>query len=324
MGFTTDSWRFEENAGAGEADCREALEEFSARRRAEDAEMREKLKFRLWDEGDVKSGNKLAGCGIPVPMTCTNCGESRATETRCRRRYCPACAYYLSRKRLERFAGAVALMQWPLHIILTQPNSPDPETLRDLRANWSKMRRRKIIASRISGGIASLEITNRGSGWHPHLHILADCRWLAIHTPEPSFSDSSDVARQKFDHARLELSALWASILKTEHAIVLAKRAAHGSVAAYVLKYAVKGSELLSSPDPIAPMIAVMDRTRLVSAFGNLHGRTAEMDADDRPECECVKCGQVKSFVPNFVIEIMTRRDPFRNPCPAYFRHPSL
>jgi len=280
---------------------------------------RESIKRRLIDEGEIELSNKLALCGLPVPLVCACCGNGKIVETRCKKRWCPACSYGVMRKRMDRFSGAVRLMKWPMHLILTQPNSPDPETIRDLRERWGKMRRRKLIASQIPGGVASIEITNSGNGWHAHLHAIVDCEWLAIHTPKPEWSDSRDVKIQKFEHARLELSGVWSSVIKSPHAVVLAKRARDKNVAAYVLKYACKGSDLINSPEPIGPLLKVMDRSRLISAFGNLHGRTAEMDDDEKPGIQCTECQNEKSFVPLAVIDHYTRRNPAESPIRVHF-----
>lgn len=284
---------------------REPDAETLARREArhrEAANLRERIRDRLYLERREDLGNKLAHCGLPVPLTCVCCGEGRVVESRCKRRWCPACSYSIQCKRVERFAGAVKLMQWPLFITLTQPNSADPETVRALRAAWGRMRRRRLIMDRISGGIASIEVTNTGNGWHPHLHALVDCQWLSIHTPPPNSWESAEVVRQKCDHAREELSAIWGSVINSATAIVLAARVRDDRAAMYLLKYATKGSELLESPEPIGPLIDVLDRSRLISAFGNLHGRTQEMDGGEQPGFACIGCGAEKTYIPNAVL----------------------
>lgn len=167
------------------------------------------------------------------------------------------------------------------------------------------MRRRKLIEKRITGGIATIEITNQGNGWHPHLHVLADCKWLALHVPEPRFQDSEDVKRQKYDHARLELSALWSAVIKQDFAIVSALRKEPGEALAYTLKYAVKGSDLIHSPDPIAPLLRMLNKSRLVSAFGDLHGMEPKLIDDEKRKCACGKCGAEGSMMPDWVVDRM-------------------
>ncbi len=201
-------------------------------------------------------------------------------------------------------------MRWPAFLTLTQQNSPDPETVRDLRKAWSRMRRRKVFENQILGGVAAIEVTNEGDGWHPHLHAIIDCEWLSVTTPAPTGRDSHDVFVQKCEHAQAELSSVWASVLKQKEAICWIVRMRNLDKLRYSLKYAVKGSSLVNSPDRIGPLLRCLEKTRCISAFGNLHGRTREMDADERPVTVCAQCGTEKSFLPVSVIEAITRRDP--------------
>lgn len=200
------------------------------------------------------------------------------------------------------------MMQWPLFVTLTIQNDADPECVRKLRADWSKMRRRKLIAEKITGGVVAVEVTNQGNGWHPHLHAIVDARWLAIHTPEPGWRDSGAVRKQKCEHAQMELSRVWASVVKQDEGIVWVSRIHSDKAMHYALKYSVKGSELLASREPVGPLIKVMDKSRLVSAFGELHGRTSEMDDEDRPSMECTGCNNSHSMMPIDVVDIMARR----------------
>jgi hypothetical protein len=172
------------------------------------------------------------------------------------------------------------------------------------------MRRRKLLKERISGGIAAIEITNRGEGWHPHLHIICDCEWLSLHTPEIHWSDSQAVREQKMEHAKIEVTALWGHVIGHPQPVTWIKRVSDPSFLRYCLKYSVKGTDLIESPDPIAPMIEVMEKSRLVSAFGNLHGRTAEMVDEDPPVPCCCGCGQEKTFLPMDIVRGMSRVDP--------------
>lgn len=248
----------------------------------------------------------LDKCGMPLRLTCTCCGSTKASETRCMVRYCPACAPAVTARRIARWQAPIQAIRWPLFITLTIPNSEDPEQLRALRHHWSKFRRRKLMRDRVVGGVATFEVTNRGNGWHPHLHAVADCEWLALHVPPPRPRDSSDVKRQKCDLARAELSAAWAHQIGNPTAIVLAKRVAGNGIPTEILKYAVKGSDLLASPDPIAPMLRVLKATRTLSGWGSMHPLPSP-DADDTPLAECPDCHAVKSFLPTDVINRIMR-----------------
>lgn len=289
--------------------------------RLNSAESRERLTRRLEDEGRYDLAQKLAGCGCPVPITCVCCGAKKTVETRCKKRWCPACAHSIQQERIKRFGGAIKLMQWPMFLTLTMPNSKNVESVRELRKGWGKMRRRKLIAERVLGGVAAIEVTNKGKGWHPHLHAVIDCVWLAVNTPAPTGRDSINVRNQKYEHARLELSAIWGNVLRQPSAIVLAKRIKDQSAAVYMLKYATKSSELLECKESVGDLIDVLDKSRLVSAFGNLHGRTREMQDDERPGLECENCGNLKSYLPQEIIDRMTRREPWDKLGTVCFQH---
>lgn len=263
------------------------------------------LSDRLKSEGAFDLSSKLDACGTPFGLTRTCCGSVHMAEVQCRRRWCPACSWHVQQDRMARFEKACQLMKWPLFVTLTMKNTDDHECIRTIRAHWSKMRRRKLMVDNIKGGVSTIEITNTGEGWHPHLHILCDCEWLALHVPKPRRADSEGVKRQKYDHARLELSALWASILNQEHAIVSALRKKPGDVLAYTMKYAVKGSDLIASPDPVAPLIRVLSRSRMVSAFGNMHGRVAADEEEEKAVVCCPECGCEQHFVLTQYVEKM-------------------
>lgn len=258
---------------------------------------------RLQREGAWDLVKKLDKCGEVMRLVCANCGSKKAVEMSCMRRWCPACAYQVKRERLKRFDQTARAMKWPLFVTLTKRNTGDPECIREIRADWGRMRRRKLLESKIKGGIATIEITNTGNGWHPHLHILCDCKWLALHVPAPTFADSVDVKRQKYDHARLELSALWCSVIKQDQSIVSALRAKPGEALAYALKYAIKGSDLINSQDDIAPMIRVLEKSRMISAFGDLYALDAELQDDERPKCTCKDCGEASTYMPDWVVD---------------------
>jgi len=269
---------------------------------------REELRQRLISEGALDLAAKLAQCGQKIGLVCACCGSRKSVEMKCRRRWCPACAWIVQRERLKKFSYAASLMQWPLFVVLTVKNSFDPECIRTIRKNWSKMRRRKIMTDKITGGISTIEVTNTGQGWHPHLNILADCRWLAIHTPEPTRKDSEVIKFQKMEHAQKELSAVWADTIKQSGAVCWVKRKKPGEMLAYALKYAVKGQDLIESVQPIAPLIEVLQKSRMISAFGDLHGKVPVDPEDEKPTCLCGECGNEKSFIPIEIFDLMSRQ----------------
>lgn len=287
--------------------------EFAKAARARGHAERIALADRLRREHAHDLASKLDACGEKLRLVCTSCSAPKITEIACKRRWCPACAFMVQRERLSRYNVATEMMRWPLFVTLTIENTTDPECIREVRGHWSRMRRRKLIADRVQGGISTIEVTNEGRGWHPHLHILCDCEWLALHVPPPNRRDSPAVKRQKFDHARLELSALWAQVVGQEKAIVLAKRVAGKEALAYSLKYAVKGQELITCKDPIEPLIRVLSKSRMISAFGDMHGKGLDDPEDEKPACICPDCMQETSYIPQHVVDLMMRQSYDKN-----------
>jgi hypothetical protein len=277
-------------------------------KRSEANGLREELIIRLKWEGADDLAEKLQKCGQPLWMTCTHCGDNHKTETSCKRKWCPACQRQIATKRANRMRNAIKAMEWPLFVTLTMANSDDPESVRHLRRSFGKLRNRKLWKSKVAGGVAAIEVTNIGNGWHPHLHALIDCRWLAIHTPEPNKHWSNEKKRPYWLSANRELSDTWAHILGQPMANIKTKRATKGDVIKEILKYSVKGSDLLDSPDNIAPMIRVLDMTRLITTFGSLYGRTKELDERIHNEgCPCGKCGVKGAMLPADVVGYLIR-----------------
>ena len=80
------------------------------------------------------------------------------------------------------------------------------------------------------------------------------------------------------------------------------------AAARYTLKYATKAAELLECQDKVSDLIRVMMKSRLLSAFGDLHGKMGDLEGEERPSQECPECGTEKSLVPWQVIEYSIRR----------------
>lgn len=251
-------------------------------------------------------------CGSPVVLVCTCCGETRTVEFHCKRRWCPACQPMVTARRMDRWRHAISGLQWPLFVTLTIPNSPDPDSLRNLKSAWSKLRRRKLIREKVKGGVATFEVTNKGNGWHPHIHAVCDCRWLSIHVPEPLRTDPPHVVKAKCEMAQRELSSLWGDVLGIDSAVVWVQRVKQvDQMAAEVLKYCMKGDEMLTCSDKIAPMLEVISSTRMLAGWGSLHPLPSP-DEEEKPGIKCDQCGEEKSYLPSDVVSYITQRSDQR------------
>ena len=265
------------------------------------------LAERFRREGADDLASQLEACESTLKLTCVCCGEQKEATTHCNKRWCPVCAPLVAARRCTRWMHAIEQLEWPLFVTLTIPNSEDPETLRELRGHWSKFRRRKIWKERVKGGVGAFEVTNKGNGWHPHIHSVIDCEWLSIHVPPPQKWESRAVKKQKYELAQKELSRAWAEQIGSEHGIVWVRRVYGVGVVKEVLKYSVKGDELLGSPEPVVPLVRVLQKTRTLSGFGSLHPLPSP-ENEEEFSVECEECGSTKCFVPNQVLEYIIRK----------------
>jgi hypothetical protein len=212
-------------------------------------------------------------------------------------------------------------MKSPLFVTLTIGNTTEARAgIKHLRASFGRWRRGAWFKRLdVKGGVASLEVTNRGNGWHPHLHVLLDCPWLAQSRLMPQPGDSRATIKAKTTQSQAELSHAWAAASRQPSAIVWVKKSGP-EIVTEVLKYAVKPADLIDSDDNPGDVIRAIERTRLVTSWGNCYGINkalkAQMQAEREP-CRCEEC-QASDWIPDEVWSRMFgRSDP---PPRTYYR----
>jgi len=261
---------------------------------------------KLYAEGSYALAQKLELCGEDLGITCTHCGGHRLVSQRCDRRWCPVCSYYIASARVDKYRAAAERFVWPLFVTLTVRNTLDVEGLTTLKKQWGKFRHRKLIRSQVRSGIVGFEITNKGNGWHPHIHALMDCRWLALHTPEIRRGDPPEEKTRKAKSAAMELENLWSEITEQESTSIKIRRGNAGALVE-VLKYSVKGSDLLDSRDSIGPLIELMDGMRLMTTFGAIRKEMQDQQPEeDKPKAKCPDCGECGCLMTDKAISRMT------------------
>ena len=233
------------------------------------------------------------------------CGSARLGWTRCKNKWCPTCARSIAAERSERLRQVVETFQWPLFATFTMRNTDDlgAEPVRALRRAWGRFRRMKCC-SLVKGGVASIEVTNIGNGWHPHLHAVLDAVWLGPSRTKPA---KWETALEKFEAAKLAklaLEAAWAKALRQETAVCHVKRCVASEVVKEVLKYAVKGQDLIDCEQPVGPMIDALTKCRLVTTFGSAHGFVYVKPPRLGVPCECGDCLETPSWVPQDVYKM--------------------
>lgn len=269
-------------------------------------DQRKRLAERLRAEDAEDLALMLDGCGQTMRLRCACCGHAKEVEQRCRKRWCPVCCRKIAAERVAKYTYAVARMQWPLFVTLTVANSLEAwEGIKRLKSAWGKMKRRKWFqACDVKGGITAIEITNKGSGWHPHLHSVIDCRWLAVATPRPQRGETAEGWDLKKKSAKAELDAEWASVTKQVTASTFIKRLDRLDLRE-VLKYAADPGTLLGEEGNVSELIRAIDKFRMVQPFGSCMGISAEIEqlaAEDYNGKPCPSC-EGRAWMPVMVIE---------------------
>lgn len=196
----------------------------------------------------------------------------------------------------------MSTFKWPLFATLTMKNVDDlkGDAVRELRRAFGRWRRMKNN-SRISGGVASIEVTNIGNGWHPHLHAVIDCAWLGPARLRPFKWETPNEKAECYRLAKLSLEETWAKALRHEKAVVEVKRCNPKDVVREVVKYSVKGSDLVECKEEIGPLIDCLRKTRLVTTFGSAHGFKFKPTEREPVACECGQCLSGSGWLPQDV-----------------------
>lgn len=198
-------------------------------------------------------------------------GKVRLAAARSCRKHllCPLCAIRRGAKTLKAYLDRFKVLSSrdaalrPYLVTFTVKNGPDLAARQaHLSSSLKRLHKRRSLwlhgvrraqyteAAKAAGAVWSFEVTNRGNGWHPHVHAI----WLCADEPD-----------------QRALSREWHSI--TGDSMVVDVRPITGDPAegfAEVFKYAMKFSELDLAHNVEA--YHVLRRSRLVGSFGVFRG----------------------------------------------------
>lgn len=263
------------------------------------------LEKALRKEGRDDLADILQKCREPVEITCLCCSDRGIVNRGCKKRWCPVCAGKVVARRWSRVGCIVNRMQWPLSVMLSIKNTREiAGSVKKLKLAFKGFRRTRFWRDNVKGGFVGFEMTHNGDGCHIHMHVLCDCRWLAIATPEPSRHLSRESKARLCQLAQLELSAAWAGYLGQAVAYVWVRRADKRALAE-TLKYPCKPRDLLDLKCRISDVIDEIDAGRMVAAFGHCSANAAAfIGRDDIPPPArlCKRCKGYKSVYPAKVI----------------------
>lgn len=175
---------------------------------------------------------------------------------------CPLCAIRRGGKALQKYQERFSIITAarpdlrPYLVTLTVRNGPDlgeryehlSECFRRLMARRRESRTLSTLRD-VSGGVGSVEFTNSGKGWHPHIHLVV----LAVDCP-----------------SQADLRAEWEAI--TQDSFMCDVRPITDPVSGFceVFKYAVKFSDLSPSDNWLA--FRILSGRRLLTSFGCFRG----------------------------------------------------
>lgn len=217
---------------------------------------------------NVKMSNKLANCAnYLVFRHYFQIDEVRLHAAQfCKKHLlCPMCAIRRGAKMLKAYLEKYQQVLiknpdlYPYLVTMTVKNGDDlAERVQHLRASLRKMTQQRrdslkgqsfVQFANSAGGFHSIEVTNNGNGWHPHVHMI----WLCTHRPDQSL-----------------LSKEWETI--TGDSYIVDVRPLHDPVEGFleVCKYALKFSDLSLKDNYHA--YEVMSGMRLIDSHGILRG----------------------------------------------------
>lgn len=228
---------------------------------------------------DTKLSNKLASCGNYLVFHhyyTVDKVRLHAAQFCKKHLLCPLCAIRRGSKAvaayMHKFEAVTAEFPTlkPYLVTLTVKNGDDLEErhshLRRSNKKMMKARRHALEGrkhcefAKAVGGVFSIELTNRGKGWHPHIHMV----WLCYTAPD---------ARK--------LSQEWYDITGDSFIVDVSPISDMASGFVEVLKYALKFSDLSLEDNYHA--FEILSGQRLMDSFGILRGVEIPEELTDEP-----------------------------------------
>lgn len=235
---------------------------------------RNAIAAKLRDAGQLQLASKLELCHTQtVVAVCSDCGKASRFQNRCDLFFCPQCAARLQREREDQVRWWTVEIPQPKHVVLTVKNTPtiSKATVKRLK-KWLGSLRRSKFCNNWLGGFYRLECTNEGNGWHLHIHLLVDARWID----------------------QFALSEKWNKITGGNGRIVKVLDCREQSYLHEVTKYVVKGHQMAAwQPSEILQFINAFTGVRTFGVFGSLYGKRTEFaewiasTKGEKPRCPC-------------------------------------
>lgn len=139
-------------------------------------------------------------------------------------------------------------------LTLRHTDTPLRDQIRRLNSSFRKLRSSKFWRSRVTGGVAFLELkrSKDGERWHPHYHIILDSKYFPQN----------------------ELAQLWLKCTGDSYIVDIRKIQSAREATHYATKYVTKPipSKVWNNLDHACEAVAALYRTRTMTCFGKWHG----------------------------------------------------
>jgi hypothetical protein len=185
---------------------------------------------------------------ITVECSAPGCGRHRRRiRLRCGKRSCPDCRGRDYVRLVRGYGQAVSQFRHPKLLTATLRNEQKltAEVVARLRKSFRALVRH--LGPLVRGGIYSIEVVNKGHGWHVHIHAVIDAAYIP----------------------QRRLSADWLAITGDSFVVDIRRAWSPREALKYILKYLTKEPELLDHLKPIYN--SALQGVRLTQPFGVMY-----------------------------------------------------
>lgn len=239
----------------------------------------------------VIAAHTLAGWSERKSFNFRNCGAACTVEwsekeqrhrlrgSYCKNRHCEPCMRAKAGKIRSNLQKRLSEHPGKEHRFITLTLAHTDDTLaaqiKRLYTSFRKLRSTKLWKRSQDGGAFMLEVKKTDSGWHPHLHIISEGRWINAH----------------------ELSLQWKTV--TGDSFIVDVRMIHRDkdVAGYICKYISKSTSptVWNNDDDAREWIAASKGVRICSTYGNWRGCKLSEPSEDPGDWE--KIGELADLI---------------------------
>jgi Zn finger protein HypA/HybF involved in hydrogenase expression len=139
--------------------------------------------------GHFRQARLLSECQTKwIYYECVGCGSVGRAKNRCGLRVCPDCASRMKVRLLAKYQKGITRLsnfyKRRLRLVtLTLRNVPDLQApdfnaISEIKEAFYRLRKRPVLRKKIYGGVYGVEATNKGRGWHVHIHAVISSEFI--------------------------------------------------------------------------------------------------------------------------------------------------